>query len=539
MNKYNVKSGKGTLIPDWIVEKMLDEQVKQGNPRNVKVFEVLSSTDRSMGGFLWMETVLGHKYWNDIITNGIYPPKPSTDVDELVEKVSNVIRDTLTNSFVLPEKWLVAYRSEREFNIINRFFDKNWGIIREFGGNHGYFSGTFGNNWMTDKNNLLKDDYKELTFEEFEKYVANASKKDEFTLPKKWCIKGTTHDECMAINAYARSLQGGDHWGDEKNNAKYFYLCIKDGKYYKGDYHIDGTLITFEQFQKYVLGVEFILPKLWGVKLTEQSIDTVTGWRRTTTKPSGFEMRGSKYYGSYILNKEPNSKFTAYWVNSLPEGYTEITYEQFLQYVLKSSSPNFVKQHLVEKSPKYKVGDWVSFTSEVDKCIYTSKIKDWTSHSYCVLENKQEPFKHLLRKATLEEIKDAEKDALLAEAKSKYPIGTVFKSAYSGNIREVTDEITIDSYSGGLVSRGAFILYKDEWAEIITTPNITINGYKAEFFPTYVKFGYAEINKEVFIELAIINEYGNTNREVESVTIGRGVFTKAQIKEIADYYNNL
>lgn len=378
MNKYNVKSGKGTLIPDWIVEKMLDEQVKQGNPRNVKVFKDNPYSDRYNGGFLWALSVLGVKYWDDIITNGVYPPKPSTDVDELVEKVSNVIRDTLTNSFVLPERW---------------------------------------------------------------------------------CIKGTTHDECMAINAYARSLQGGDHWVDKHNNAKYYYLCIKDGKYLKGDYNINGTLITFEQFQKYVL---------------------------------------------------------------------------------KPSSPNFVKQHLVEKSPKYKVGDWVSFTSEVDKCIYTSKIKDWTSHSYCVLENKQEPFKHLLRKATSEEIKDAEKDALLAEAESKYPIGTVFKSAYSGFISKVTDKIRTAIDNDGLVDdEGMYILFKGKWAEIIKTPCIIINGYKVEFFPTYVKFGYAEINKEVFIDLATINEYSNTNREVESVTIGRGVFTKAQIKEIADYYNEL
>ena len=155
------------------------------------------------------------------------------------------------------------------------------------------------------------------------------------------------------------------------------------------------------------------------------------------------------------------------------------------------------------------------------------------------MENKQEPFKHLLRKATSEEIKDAKKDALLAEAKSKYPIGTMFKSPYSGCIREVTGKIrtTIDNY--GLVDDEGYILFKGKWAEIIKTPYITINGYKAEFFPTYVKFGCAEINKEVFIDLATINEYANTNRDIESVTIGRGVFTKAQIKEIADYYNDL
>ena len=116
----------------------------------------------------------------------------------------------------------------------------------------------------------------------------------------------------------------------------------------------------------------------------------------------------------------------------------------------------------------------------------------------------------------------------------------MFKSPYSGCIREVTGKIRTDINNDGLVDdEGMYILFKDKWAEIIKAPCIIINGYKAEFFPTYVKFGYAEINKEVFIDLATINEYANTNRDIESVTIGRGVFTKAQIKEIADYYNDL
>ena len=374
MNKYNLRSKKGTLIPDWIVEKMLDEQVKQGNPRNVKVFEDNIFTNKMFGGFTWTCTEnykQNNYYWLDIIQYGIYPPKPSTDVDELVEKVSNVIRDTLTNSFVLPERWCVKVGDPSKYNVFNT-------------------------------------------------------------------------------------------------------------------------------------------------------------WRKT----SGAKLN---YHGSdgYLT-------YAGIFYSGLPKNHTLITFEQFQKYVLKPSSPNFVKQHLVEKSPKYKVGDWVSFTSEVDKCIYTSKIKDWTSHSYCVLENKQEPFKHLLRKATSEEIKDAKKDALLAEAESKYPIGTVFKSAYSGFISKVTDKIRTDIDNDGLVNdEGMYILFKGKWAEIIKAPCIIINGYKAEFFPTYVKFGYAEINKEVFIDLATINEYSNTNREVESVTIGRGVFTKAQIKEIADYYNDL
>lgn len=493
MNKYNVKSDKGTLVPDWIVEKMLDEQVKQGNPRNIKVFEDYPYSNIDRGGFSWKDTVLGYRYWYDIIIDGVYPPKLLTDVDELVEKVSNVIRDTLTNSFVLPERW---------------------------------------------------------------------------------CIKGTNPDECMAINAYARSLQGGDHWGDEKNNAKYFYLCIKDGKYYKREYYINGTLITFEQFQKYVLGVEFTLPKLWGVKLTEQNIDIVTGWRGATKNPSGGNLTGSRFYGDYILNKEPKGKLTAYCVNSLPEGYTEITYRQFLQYVLKSSSPNFVKlptvvkQHLIEKSPKYKVGDWVivddswlnkyglaKYSGVAIQVIESTKYtpKNWINvnipHNSEGGLNTNPEYLSLATKSEIEE-------TLLIEAKNRYPKGIKFNSVTyksatykskhtsSGDFRVVLhpDPMNIVVYC--IINMCGKGVYKNgKWAEIIanTEPDITINGYKAEFFDDYVKFGCAKIDKQLFIALYKTTKinysvYGNKN--VEAVTIGKGTFSKEQIKAIAEYYEN-
>lgn len=70
-------------------------------------------------------------------------------------------------------------------------------------------------------------------------------------------------------------------------------------------------------------------------------------------------------------------------------------------------------------------------------------------------------------------------------------------------------------------------------------PQITVNGYKGEFFEEYVKFGCAKISKYIFIHLSSINrDFIENNREIESVTIGKGTFSKEQIKEIAEYYQN-
>lgn len=81
------------------------------------------------------------------------------------------------------------------------------------------------------------------------------------------------------------------------------------------------------------------------------------------------------------------------------------------------------------------------------------------------------------------------------------------------------------------------------FSKIASYPNIVIDGYKAEFFDSYVQFGSAIIDRDVFINIYESNNSfslkgGCSNREIESVTIGKGIFSKSQIKEIAEYYEN-
>lgn len=78
MSKYNVKSKVGTIIPDWIVEKMLDEQERQGNKRDVTIFKKnpYASVFDEENGFSWDSSKDGYNYWYDIIRNGQYPEEP-------------------------------------------------------------------------------------------------------------------------------------------------------------------------------------------------------------------------------------------------------------------------------------------------------------------------------------------------------------------------------------------------------------------------------------------------------------------------------
>lgn len=205
----------------------------------------------------------------------------------------------------------------------------------------------------------------------------------------------------------------------------------------------------------------------------------------------------------------------------------------------------------VYEFPNYKIGDWVltsknaggcgSFIDPVsDRILQITKIdlEDLPNYGGRYYFGKERTVgQEIVRLATQEEVNNT----LIEEAKKRYPEGTVVKSALSGNKTIILshDKIFVDSKSNINNDYCGFLYHNGKWAEIIeTTPNITINGYKAEFFNNYVKFGCAEINKEMFFDLYACRGYPHNNRKIESITIGGGTFTKEQIKAIVEYYEN-
>lgn len=54
-------------FPIEVVEKMIEEQVKQGNKANVSVFQKVCIASKSQGGFDWEKTNDGENFWGDVI----------------------------------------------------------------------------------------------------------------------------------------------------------------------------------------------------------------------------------------------------------------------------------------------------------------------------------------------------------------------------------------------------------------------------------------------------------------------------------------
>ena len=71
MKKFKVKkkhlTGEIADIPKRVVQAMVDEQVRQGNPADPRVFSRECTACHFHGGFTWHSSILGRNFWVDII----------------------------------------------------------------------------------------------------------------------------------------------------------------------------------------------------------------------------------------------------------------------------------------------------------------------------------------------------------------------------------------------------------------------------------------------------------------------------------------
>ena len=101
-------------LPVEIQQRMLDEQERQGNPRNAKVFEEEMAVGADEGGFVWAESVEGYGFWASILDGNFavfyekYPKRPPLKVIPLHIKVLNS-KDLLEE---IAEKLIMKWHDE-------------------------------------------------------------------------------------------------------------------------------------------------------------------------------------------------------------------------------------------------------------------------------------------------------------------------------------------------------------------------------------------------------------------------------------------
>ena len=373
-----------------------------------------------------------------------------------------------------------------------------------------------------------------LTLDEF---IELSKEVDESVLPEKWYVEVSNELDSKEIQDYFKVNSY------QSSTGKWFYTSDKSVKSIKEDILEGYTEITFEEFTKYVLKQDSMSKfRIKGTKLPLIPTETpyrVDKWGRTDFKLSTENKKhisfGYKEYKGemYILHEEI----------SYCESDFYMTKESDIIKLAKKQG--LIKQDSMEK-------EIIGYKCPVD--LFNGNIKkDWIlfkdSDGNTYRPKGQGPL-HALPKEIVETWEPVYKE--------EFKVGdwiTITGNVNRGWLVETrirTFKITREKtqYSGGRYFGISGAGYKNsglytearlatpEEIESTKTPYIVINTYEGEFFDDYVTFGCAEISKEVFIDLFTCKEYPNTNRDVESVTIGKGTFTKEQIKQIAEYYLN-
>ena len=289
------------------------------------------------------------------------------------------------------------------------------------------------------------------------------------------------------------------------------------------------------------------LPKKWACRITSENKDILVDWAegRQSFDSHFSRANGAAFQeGHFVICPCDDDSFQLW--NERLDGfnYTEITTEEFKRLVLKEELTELPRDGwYISGSKEFRdfIGEDELIYGDYPNWGYFIRLNgEWGGDLIYDIDNKTEislsDYKRLTNKT-----KQMEKEII----GYKSPMNLFYDDIKKGTIYKKQGEDDNGYYPTGL-GCGSNIYYLPD--EIVETwepvykqkePQITINGYKGEFFEEYVKFGCAKISKYVFIQLSSINkDFVENNREIESVTIGKGTFSKEQIKQIAEYYKN-
>lgn len=245
---------------------------------------------------------------------------------------------------------------------------------------------------------------------------------------------------------------------------------------------------------------EFVLPKLWCIKLTNENQKTVIDYINKNSNDGERNGNIGMYYGY-------NGVHCTCIFKTLST--TEITFDQFKQYVLKENTTVTEKPKVVLEEPKdkvltlssnygkesivkvecseggvYRVGDKITVfdkNSPNKGKVFTIKGFRWNNAktNICAITELHTPNGIGLDKIELYSEPVVKELSLLEQAKLKYPIGTKIKSLYEGTICTITKQshlnyINSDGYCKNTdsiwftASPYAPLVYREgQWAEIV------------------------------------------------------------------------
>jgi len=243
-----------------------------------------------------------------------------------------------------------------------------------------------------------------------------------FTLVWNKLIKyGWTIYNTQSINEVYSYISKGNEWKGIKHDRNKTFM-----QYQNTDNLSETTVQEILGYDPFVK--EFVLPEKWCVKVTKDNVKTLTAFKRTTDLTSPAE-------GWEYVEWNGNGTF------NMENGYTEITFDQFKQYVLKENIevkkviPEYVE--CVKQLSAFTLGE-----------IY--KTDTYSSGSYRVISRDGKGGQMI--KGYEDKFKPSTKEAFDAQNKlksiKKWSVGSYvviikeYGSLNIGEIHEISDEYT-------------------------------------------------------------------------------------------------
>jgi len=398
------------------------------------------------------------------------------------------------------------------------------------------------------------NDWQEVSEEE---YNIQEGIVKEFKLPEKWCIKLISQEQfdyCLKW-AVEKKYLGNHHLSSKAYTIPYYFRFNSTEKivgYNNDNIYAGHTEITFDQFKQYVLkettmknqaltfkitGSKALLKAMWGDLLEAGYINNERdGYLERKSPRLEYISTNCNKDSEGVDKKETFSELYAGNVNgkfdktfNLPEQYNEAL--EFAKEQLKSFDEverfavnDYITVHTIPEP------HWLSETKQRTFRIVGDFINDRINgYATSYLNNSQSGTygidKKYIRKATPEEIKKYEQDALLEEAKKRYPVGTRYIPTSRGNRNTdcCTGKFKWSEHSDNRIedaTLGTGIYEGGKWAEIVKD-FVEIKGYTPEYTASSVKFGCQKFSKQTaedlprLIDLGIIkSDYEKELREV-------------------------
>lgn len=146
-----------------------------------------------------------------------------------------------------------------------------------------------------------------------------------------WCNWGADNE--TEYYSFGIGLEDGTIYADEKGYTSENYLVFKES---------DLIKLAEEQGMEWRVKPEFVLPERWKVLRTSENTDVLSKWANevsNTTEHCGY---GNKDHPNYIHSENIDTGNTPRSGNN--KDFTEITLDQFKQYVLKQKTETMEKE---------------------------------------------------------------------------------------------------------------------------------------------------------------------------------------------------